>query len=110
MYNSTSYPSLQLWLDRTCRVVFKYNDTVCSSLSDDRWKDLENKVQEQVTKYQVVDSYLMNAAPILISLYLGPVSDQGRKLLMYIPFSGHLLSGIVPLVFLYFPNWPPQVK
>ena len=90
-------------------MVFNYNDTVCSDLSNDRWKDLENKVQEQVTKYQVVDSYLMNAAPILISLYLGPVSDQGRKLLMYIPFSGHLLSGIVPLVFLYFSNWPPQV-
>jgi len=56
-----------------------------------------------------VDSYLSNAAPIIISLYLGPKSDQGRKLLMYVPFTGHLLAGLVPIAFLYFPTWPPQV-
>ena len=28
---------------------------------------------------------------------------------MYIPFLGHIFSGSVPLLMLWFTNWPPQV-
>ena len=76
-----------MWIDRTCLITFGYNETVCSNLTDDRWEKAEIEVQKQVADFKVVDSYLGNAAPILMSLYLGPKSDRvGRKLLMYIPF------------------------
>ena len=84
--------TLQLWIDRTCLITFGYNETVCSNLTDERWEKAEIEVQKQVADFKVVDSYLGNAAPILMSLYLGPKSDRvGRKLLMYIPFRYHLL-------------------
>ena len=82
-----TFLTLQLWIDRTCLITFGYNETVCSNLTDDRWEKAEIEVQKQVADFKVVDSYLGNAAPILMSLYLGPKSDRvGRKLLMYIPF------------------------
>ena len=87
-----TFLTLQLWIDRTCLITFGYNETVCSNLTDDRWEKVEIEVQKQVADFKVVDSYLGNAAPILMSLYLGPKSDRvGRKLLMYIPFRYHLL-------------------
>jgi len=99
----------QLWLERTCSVIFGLNETVCTNLTDPKWNEIEIQVQQQVTDYQIVDQYLSNIAPILVSLYLGPVSDKGRKLLMYVPFSGHIFSGVIPLLFLYYKHWPPQV-
>jgi hypothetical protein len=36
------------------------------------------------------------------------MSDQGRKLLMYLPFVGHLISGGFYLLFIYFDQWPAQ--
>ena len=42
-------------------------------------------------------------------LYPGPWSDLGRKPILLLPFIGHVLSGIVPLLVLYFETWPPTV-
>ena len=36
------------------------------------------------------------------------MSDHGRKLLMYIPFFGHILSGGYILAFLYFDFLPSE--
>ena len=36
------------------------------------------------------------------------MSDKGRKLLMFIPFFGHLISGGFYLAFIYFSQWPAQ--
>ena len=47
-YAVTGNITTQLWLDRTCRVVFNFNETVCSNLTDERWIEFENKVQAQV--------------------------------------------------------------
>ena len=39
----------------------------------------------------------------------GPLSDHGRKLLMYLVFLGHAISGGFALAFIYFKNWPSQL-
>ena len=44
-----------------------------------------------------------------ILLFLGPLSDHGRKLLLFLPFVGHLLSGGFMLIFLYFNTWRSQM-
>ena len=44
-----------------------------------------------------------------ILLFLGPLSDHGRKLLLFLPFVGHLLSGGFMLIFLYFNAWQSQM-
>ena len=79
-------------------------------MTDGTWKNIEDEVQKQVASYTVVNTYLSSIAPIVLALYMGPKSDQGRKLLMYVPFSAHLLAGIVPMAVLYFPKCPPQVS
>ena len=44
-----------------------------------------------------------------ILLFLGPLSDHGRKLLLFLPFVGHLLSGGFMLIFIYFNTWRSQM-
>ena len=44
-----------------------------------------------------------------ILIFLGPLSDHGRKLLLFLPFVGHLLSGGFMLIFLYFNTWRSQM-
>ena len=61
-----------------------------------------------MTQYKVVGSYIETVPQIVLTLYLGPLSDRGRKLLMYIPFCGHLISGAFYLIFIYFTQWPAQ--
>ena len=36
------------------------------------------------------------------ALYLGPWSDQGRKPTLLLPFIGHLISGVVPVLVVYY--------
>ena len=45
---------------------------------------------------------------IFYLIIIGPLSDHGRKLLMYLVFLGHALSGGFALAFIYFKNWPSQ--
>ena len=99
--------STQLWLDRTCSVNLGFNQTICQNLT--HFPDYENMVQKQVTQYNVIGGYIENAPSILITILLGPMSDHGRKLLMYLPFFGHVLSGTFYLVFVYFDTWPAQL-
>ena len=56
----------------------------------------------------MIGSYIENIPQILVTLYMGPFADKGRKPLMYLPFFGHLLSGGFTLIFLYFKTWPAQ--
>ena len=35
--------------------------------------------------------------------------QQGRKPTLLLPFVGHLLSGVVPVLVVYFESWPPTV-
>ena len=39
-----------MWLEKTCSVTFRYNDTVCLHLTDAKWHDIQNQVQKQVRK------------------------------------------------------------
>ena len=43
----------------------------------------------------------------VLPLYIhpGPWSDLGRKPILILPFIGHVLSGIVPLLVLYYETW-----
>ena len=98
--------SSQLWINRTCNVNLAYNVSICEDLSNH--KNFSDEVQKQVTQYKVVGSYIETVPQIVLTLYLGPLSDRGRKLLMYIPFCGHLISGAFYLIFIYFTQWPAQ--
>ena len=40
---------------------------------------------------------------------IGPLSDRGRKLLMYIPFIAHLISGLFPFLVVYYKTCSPKV-
>ncbi len=105
-YAITGPVSSQLWLDRTCLVNLGYNSSICSNLTS--YDSYENEVQKKVTDFNIIDGYIGSIPSILITLYLGPMSDHGRKLLMYIPFCGHVLSGTFYLLFLYFDQLPAQ--
>ena len=45
---------------------------------------------------------MVHAIAIFWALYLGPWSDQGRKPTLLLPFIGHLISGVVPVLVVYF--------
>jgi hypothetical protein len=98
-------------------------------LTNPQFDQYEDEVQKKVSQYNVVGSFIENGPTIIIALYLGktqiiiifdiwqkiilqkisgPLSDQGRKLLMYLPFVGHLISGGFYLLFIYFDQWPAQ--
>jgi len=98
----------QLWLERSCKVDFNYNDTICKNINDPEWEDYQNNVQQQVTEYSIVGTYINGVPPIIIGLYIGPLSDRSRKLLMYIPFLAHLVSNLVPFFVVYFDSWSPK--
>ena len=85
-----------------------FNTSICDNLTNYYNSSYQDKVQEQVTQYNVIGGYIENIPQILITLYLGPMSDHGRKLLMYLPFFGHLLSGGFSLLFIYFESWPAE--
>lgn len=105
-YAIASPISTQLWLDRTCLVNFGFNSTVCKNIS--AFPKEQDAIQEQVSQYSVIGGYIENGPSLLITLYLGPMSDHGRKLLMYLPFIGHLISGTFYLLFIYFSQLPAQ--
>ena len=44
-----------------------------------------------------------------VMIFSGPLADRGRKKLMYLPFIGHFISGLVPILVVYFKSAPPQV-
>ena len=85
-----------------------FNATICDNLTSYYNSSYEDKVQLQVTEFNVIGGYIENLPQILITLYLGPISDRGRKFLMYLPFLGHFLSGIFLILFVYFESWPAQ--
>ncbi len=39
----------------------------------------------------------------------GPWSDQGRKPTLLLPFLGHVISGVIPILLVYFKTWPARV-
>ena len=45
---------------------------------------------------------MIHAIAHFSALYLGPWSDQGRKPTLLLPFVGHLMSGIFPVLVVYF--------
>ncbi len=61
----------QLWIDRTCRVNFGFNDSVCTNITHPEWKHFQDTVQSRVSHYNVVAGYIEHVPPIIISLYLG---------------------------------------
>ena len=85
-----------------------FNATICDNLTNYFNTSYEDKVQLQVTEFNVIGGYIENLPLILITLYLGPISDRGRKFMMYLPFLGHFLSGIFTISFVYFKSWPAE--
>ena len=51
---------------------------------------------------QIQTRALIHAIAHFSALYLGPWSDQGRKPTLLLPFIGHLISGIFPVLVVYF--------
>ena len=88
--------------------VLDFNTTICNNLTSYFNSSYEDKVQLQVTEFNIIGGYIQNLPTMLVTLYLGPLSDHGRKFLMYLPFVGHFLSGIFTILFVYFESWPAQ--
>ena len=40
--------------------------------------------------------------------YPGPWSDEGRKPTLLLPFIGHVISGTIPILVVYFEHWPAR--
>ena len=85
-----------------------FNETICDNLTNYFNASYEDKVQLKVTEFNVIGGYIENLPQILITLYLGPLSDHGRKFLTYLPFLGHFLSGLFTILFVYFESWPAE--
>ena len=85
-----------------------FNETICDNLTNYFNASYEDKVQLKVTEFNIIGGYIENLPQILITLYLGPLSDRGRKFLMYLPFLGHFLSGLFTILFVYFDSWPAE--
>ena len=41
---------------------------------------------------------------------LGPLSDNFRKTILAVPFIGHLIAGVIPLIVVYIQQCPPEVR
>ena len=105
-YAITGPITTQLWVDRTCLVNLKINESICRNLIN--FEEFEDIVQKQATQYIVIGSYIRNILSIIIVMYLGPLTDYGRKPLMYFVFLGHAISGLFVILFVYHDTWPAQ--
>ena len=54
-------------------------------------------------------SRYMEIPQSIVSLYLGPISDKGRKPLMLVPFLGHVISGTLMILNVYFEQWDARL-
>ena len=80
----------------------------CSNLTAEGNEELNNKVQQTVNNYKLYANY-MDVPQVLVSLYLGPLSDKGRKPLMLLPFLGHIISGVLQILNIYFDRWDARL-
>ena len=79
---------------------------ICKNLT--AHDDLNNKVQSQVNDWLLYSRY-MEIPQSIVSLYLGPISDKGRKPLMLVPFLGHVISGTLMILNVYFEQWDARL-
>ncbi|XP_023322314.1 uncharacterized protein LOC111696803 isoform X2 [Eurytemora carolleeae] len=104
----TNTVNTQLWEEKVCKITLNFTDEVCNALTDPRFQQENDQVQKTVNLYQIYDSYFESIPQALIALYLGPLSDKGRKRVMLIPFIGHFLSSIMSLLNIFFFSWDPR--
>ena len=60
-----------MWLDRTCEVNLGFNKSICEDLTNPHNEDYENKVQEEVSRLNIVGRYIGNIPSIIMTLLLG---------------------------------------
>ena len=46
----------------------------------------------------------------IFSHQIGPLSDDYRKTILAVPFIGHLIAGVIPLIVVYIQQCPPEVR
>ena len=98
----TDSVNTQLWLYKTCTVNLNYSVDICKNLT--AHDDVNNEVQKKVNTYLLYSRY-MEIPQSIVSMYLGPLSDRARKPLMLVPFLGHIVSGTLMILNVYFENW-----
>ena len=81
---------------------------ICTNLTAPGNEELNGRVQETVNNYKLYANY-MDVPQVLVSLYLGPLSDRGRKPLMLLPFLGHIISGVLQILNIYFDRWDARL-
>ena len=92
----------QIAIEKTCKVDFQYNETVCDKLVTD-FKDENEAVQEDVAQFLVYKTLIISIFPIFFAFYLGAWADLfGRKLLMILFFTAYIIQAIIELVCAYF--------
>ena len=100
-------------------------ESICKNLNAPENVDINDKVQKQVNDYQLYSRY-MEVPQSFVSLFLGPLSgntytrfphfqlnfwtiDKGRKPLMVFPFIGHIISGTLMLLNVYYEHWDARL-
>ena len=92
----------QIAIDKTCKVEFQYNQTVCDNLVTD-YKDENELIQENVAQFSVYKTLISSIFPIFFAFYLGAWADLfGRKLLLLLFFIAYFLQTIIELVCAYY--------
>ena len=104
----TNSVGTELWLYKTCTVNFNSSVEVCTNLTAPANQELNKKVQQTVNNSKLFANY-MDVPQVLVCLYLGPLSDRGRKPLMLLPFLGHVISGVLQLLNIYFERWDARL-
>lgn len=96
--------SLNLILDRACRVNNGFAAEVCDDIKNNvnkgNYTEEEKAIQNVVANVQIYKSLLVNACPMLYVLFLGPWSDKyGRKVPLLLPTFGYCLQSVLLVIF-----------
>ena len=76
--NSYSINFSQLWLDRTCFVNLRINETICKNLT--HYENYTNQVQEEVSRLNIVGRYIGTIPSIVMTLFLGKNYNQSKSI------------------------------
>ena len=92
----------QIVIDKSCKIDFPYNDTVCENLVTD-FKDQNSEIQEEVAQFTVYKILINSIFPIFFAFYLGAWADLfGRKLLLNLFFLAFIIQATIEILCAYF--------
>ncbi|ODM86706.1 Proton-coupled folate transporter [Orchesella cincta] len=106
-YTCTTVIVQNLYIDRLCRLDFKFPDEVCRNLTDINMTDYEKQVEGSAALFQMYRNIVEALIPVLFALFLGPFVDRnGTKLPILLSLSGYTIASLMYCVASFFPSIP----